>query len=95
VDSASAVLADARVARFLRRKAEEGEYERYRRRFDPDPWASVELFEDLNVFVFHTWGGDGTFSSWFGYDADGEVVCLVIDMFIELDVAEDLPRGSG
>ncbi len=31
---------------------------------------------------FHTFGGDGTFPSFYGYDARDRLVCLVTDMLL-------------
>jgi hypothetical protein len=93
VDSATGCLMDHKVCRFLRRRADEDKYERYARRFreaidetnglganycvDPDSGA--------NIILFRTWGGDGHFPSYFGYSADGSVVCLVTDMYLSLE----------
>jgi hypothetical protein len=80
---------DHRVMRFLLRQAQANRYDLFRRQFSdategPDPWASVCVDEasGANVFVFHTWGGDGRFPSFYGYDEDGRLVCLVTDLFL-------------
>jgi hypothetical protein len=64
-------------------------YDGYRHQFSAvfelgDPWGSICLDElsSTNVFVFHTWGGDGRFPSFYGYDANGKLVCLITDMFL-------------
>ena len=44
-------------------------------------WANVELGPDTgaNLVAFSAGVGDGFYASYFGLDADGEVVCLVTD----------------
>lgn len=94
VDSATGCLMDERVCRLLRRKAESGAYEKFVRRFDNalaennGLWGKYCLDPDsgANVFLFRTWGGDGSFPSFFGYDSNGNVICLVIDMFLHLNL---------
>jgi hypothetical protein len=95
VDSAAGCLMDCGVARFLRRKADSEKYDRYSRRFEDalaetGQWANFALDSppDANIFLFHTWGGDGTFPVFFGYDAERELVCLVVDMLVEPCSAE-------
>jgi hypothetical protein len=90
VDSATGCLMDNTVCRFLRRKAQKGQYDKYIRRFqdamaeNEGLWGSycVDSDSGANVVLLRTWGGDGVFPSFFGYNADGEVVCLVTDMFL-------------
>jgi hypothetical protein len=93
VDSATGCIMDDKVRRFLRRKAEDGNYDKYSRRFqdavaeNDGLWGSycIDVVSGANVVLFHTWGGDGVFPSFFGYNAADDVVCLVIDMFLSLD----------
>jgi len=85
VDSGTACLMDFKVARFLRRKAEAGKYERYARRFEDvlvenSQWAHVEIGPSAGLFLFQTFGGDGRFPVCFGLGDEQEPVCLVIDM---------------
>src|SRR5262245_6782516 len=90
VDSATGCLMDHKVGRFLRRKAEDDNYDKYSRRFQEaleeheGMWGSyrVDAASGANVVLFRTWGGDGEFPSFFGYNAAGQVDCLVIDMFL-------------
>jgi hypothetical protein len=90
VDSAIGCLMDHEVSRFLRRKAENERYDKYIRRFqdameeNEGLWGSycVDSESGANVVLFRTWGGDGVFPSFFGYNADDEIVCLVTDMFL-------------
>jgi hypothetical protein len=93
VDSATGCLMDYKVCRFLRRKAEADKYERYSRRFgdalgETDGlWANycIDAKSGANVVLFRTWGGDGSFQSYWGYTAGGSVACLVTDMYLDLD----------
>jgi hypothetical protein len=87
VDSATGCLMDHSVARFLKRKAQSNKYDEYLRLFENSLaekgcWANVPIdrVPDANVVLFRTWGGDGVFSVFFGFDANGGLVCLVIDM---------------
>jgi len=92
VDSATGCLMDHKVSRFLRRKAECGKYEQYMQRFqvamDEKGLCGnyvVDRESGANVVLFHTWGGDGRFPSFFGFDSEGKPICLVIDMFLGFD----------
>jgi hypothetical protein len=90
VDSATGCLMDHRVCQFLRRKAEADKCEKYSCRFqdaleeNEGLWGSycLDAQSGTNVVLFRTWGGDGVFPSFFGYNAEGEVVCLVTDMYL-------------
>jgi len=90
VDSTTGCLMDHKICRFLRRKAECGTYEKYVRRFEnavaenDGLWGSdcLDSESGANVILFRTWGGDGVFPTYLGFDAQGQVVCLVIDMFL-------------
>ena len=90
VDSATGCLMDHKVCRFLRRKAAAEKYETYIRRFqdaleeNEGLWGNycLDVESGTNVVLFRTWGGDGVFPSFFGYNATGEVVCLVTDMYL-------------
>ncbi len=44
-------------------------------------WANISLEPDsvANLIAFSTGVGDGTYASFFGYDADDSIVCLVTD----------------
>jgi hypothetical protein len=103
VDSATGCLMDHKVSRFLHRKAEDDKYDRYSRRFQDaleekgGLWGSccVDRSIGANVVLFRTWGGDGTFPSFFGYNASGEVVCLVTDMFLCFDNVVGSARDAG
>ena len=90
VDSATGCLMDYRVCRFLRRKAESADYEKYSRRFEgaldehDGMWGSCSLnsASGANVVLFHTWGGDGVFPAFYGFDSHDQLLCLVIDMYL-------------
>jgi len=93
VDSATGCLMDHKVSRLLHRKADADKYEKYAHRFQnaldehDGLWGNfcVDSSSGANVVLYHTWGGDGAFPSFFGYNSDGELICLVIDMFLEQD----------
>jgi hypothetical protein len=93
VDSATGCLMDNKVCRFLRRKAEAEKYEKYIRRFqdaleeNEALWGTycLDAQSGTNVVLFRTWGGDGVCPSFFGYNAEGEVVCLVTDMYLSFE----------
>lgn len=103
VDSVTGCLMDHKVSRFLRRKAVEDKYDRYSRRFqdalqeNEGLWGNycVDRSTGANVVLFRTWGGDGTFPSFFGYNAGGEVVCLVTDMFLCFDIVVGSAKEAG
>jgi hypothetical protein len=93
VDSAMGCVMDEKVCRFLRRKAQANRYDRFDRRFrdalseSDGVWANccVDSISSANIVLFGTWGGDGSFPSFFGYDEDGNVACLVTDMYLSAD----------
>ena len=103
VDSGTGVLMDQKVSRFLRRKAEAARYERYSQRFrdalDEEDGLSanccIERRTGANVVLFRTWGGDGTFPSYFGFAADGSVACLVTDMYLAFDCVTEVKAATG
>ena len=90
VDSGRGCLMDQKICRFLRRKAENDQYERYLERFgnfleeSEDQWENYCLSTEsgANMILFRTHGGDGVFPAFFGFNSDDEVVCLIIDMFL-------------
>jgi hypothetical protein len=93
VDSATGCLMDAKVARFLRRKADEDKYEKYIRRFQDameetnGQWGSY-CFDQItgsNIILFNTLGGDGTFPCYFGYNEKGSVASFLVEMTQDLD----------
>lgn len=52
---------------------------------DPGDWINFQLPEsDLNVTMFHSGYGDGTYPAYWGIDKDGNTVSLVIDFFVLL-----------
>lgn len=97
VDSATACLMDHKVARYLRRRADNGKYERFIKRFD-DALAEGGRFgvvpigasSDATIVVFETHGGDGVFPVYFGFGASDAPSCLVIDMLFEPSEAEQI-----
>ena len=96
VDSATACFMDARLVRMLVRAAENDRYDRYWKRATDEMeensglWGNVCLHRQsgVNMIVFRTMGGDGTFCSYLGYSSDGELKCLVTDFFLAELVTE-------
>lgn len=96
VDSGTACLLDAKTARRLSRIAEAGKWDRFWKRVEDGMaetqfnWANTFLSDhaELNAFVFRTFGGDGTFATYWGYGADGRLLCCVTDTFLEFGVDE-------
>jgi hypothetical protein len=90
VDSVTGCLMDHMACRFLRRKAEAERYEKFIHRFqdaleeNEGLWGSccLDAQSGANVVLFRTWGGDGNFPSFFGYNSEDEVVCLITDMYL-------------
>lgn len=89
VDSATACVMDYSAARYLRRNWRSGNDERFIKRFE-GALAENGLYgvtsvsaNSGSIVVFQTWGGDGTFPLFFGYDSGGDLMCLVIDMLVE------------
>lgn len=52
---------------------------------DPGDWINFHLPDsDLNIVMFHSGYGDGTYPAYWGIDNEGEIVSLVIDFFVLL-----------
>lgn len=91
VDSAMACFMDVTLARRLMRAKNRGRFDRYWKRVSDEMeenggnWANVCLGESMaaNMIVIKTFGGDGAFSSYWGYSMTGQRVCLVADFFLE------------
>jgi hypothetical protein len=102
VDSATGCVMDHKQCCFLRRQAQKDKYEKYIRRFqdamevNDGLWGSYCLDSEsgANVVLFHTHGGDGVFPSFFGYNAEGEVACLITDMFLCFDHVLGSPKAD-
>ncbi|MFS0555927.1 DUF4241 domain-containing protein [Brevibacillus sp. 179-C9.3 HS] len=45
-------------------------------------WALTEIGEGCNVAMFSTGWGDGSYASYIGYDADGQIARLVTDFYL-------------
>ncbi len=79
---------DGKVAGFLRLKANGGNYDKYARRFGDaicefdGLWGRYcfDPASGMNIILFHTLGGDGSFPCFFGYNEEDKIVGLVIDM---------------
>ncbi|MEZ6139145.1 MAG: DUF4241 domain-containing protein [Zavarzinella sp.] len=98
VDSAHGCLMDHKIARFLRKQAKHNKYDKYYHRFE-DALAEnsgisgnycFDSVSGANIILFHTWGGDGTYPSFFGYNAENKLVCLVTDMFLGIEQVLDV-----
>jgi len=95
VDSGCSGIIDRKLARKLQRKSSES-FERYLNRCTDalqcgdEPWANIRLDRETggNVLMFRTVDGDGSYPSFLGYSAGGELVCLVTDFFLEDAVQE-------
>lgn len=91
VDSATACVMDAKLCRCLARKSEAGKWERYWKRIDDamvendGRWGNVCLHEGsgANMLVFQTYGGDGAYATYWGYSGTGDLICSVMDLFLE------------
>ena len=97
VDSATGCLMDRKVARTLLRRSDAGKWDRSWKRIEDSfadndgLWANVCMHREsgANIVAFRTWGGDGTFATYWGYAANGELLCSVTDMFLEFGVEEN------
>ena len=47
-------------------------------------WANmcVDDSTQANVIAFDSGGGDGIYPTYFGYDAEDDIVCVVTDFFV-------------
>lgn len=45
-------------------------------------WLTKEIGEGNNIMMFSTGWGDGSYASYIGYDANGEIVRLVTDFYL-------------
>ena len=96
VDSATGCILDAKLARMLVGAAKKDRFDRYWKRVTDEMeengglWANARLHDDsrANIIAFQTLGGDGAFSSYWGYSQDGDLLCLVTDFFLENLVPE-------
>ncbi len=100
VDSGSACIMDAKLARMLMRASERGRFDRHWKRVTDEMeendglWGNVCLHDDsrANMIALRTMGGDGTFCSYLGYSGNNELMCLVTDFFLGELVTE---TGTG
>lgn len=87
VDSGVASFGDERAfATVLERMEADSEYvqelgDALFERPDGQPWANVVVDEGsgANLLLFTSGAGDGSYTTWAGYDSAGRVVCLVVD----------------
>jgi hypothetical protein len=56
-----------------------------------EPWATVVVDPNIgaNAIAFQSGGGDGFYGSYWGFDADDNVVCLVTDFSVLEDDVDD------
>lgn len=64
-------------------------YERLRKEVNSPyvDWVDFRVSDDCNIIAFSSGKGDGKYPSYFGYDADKNVVCLATDFGIIAPVA--------
>lgn len=85
VDSGTGCFTDEGTARLVLSHPDPDEFadtlidEMERNYEDTWTWADIEVTAGHNLVAFSTGVGDGTYASYFGLDAAGEVVCLVTD----------------
>lgn len=82
VDTGTGCFADLEAINALLDGPEK--YERLKQEVHkPDvDWVDFRVSESCNILVFSSGEGDGTYPSYFGYDADGNAVCLATDFGI-------------
>jgi Protein of unknown function (DUF4241) len=100
VDSGTSGLIDHELARTVQRNSEEW-FERHLNRCadalgSAEPWGDRRLNRETgaNLLLFRTATGDGHYPSFFGYAANGDLVCLVTDFFLEAVVHEVVVGGT-
>lgn len=88
VDAGIGCFMDADAARVWARRINTVAYadqvindEMDRNGVDTCSWATISLEPETpaNLMAFSAGAGDGSYASYFGYDADGAIVCLVTD----------------
>jgi len=82
VDTGTGCFADLEAINTLLAVPEK--YERLKQEVHkPDiDWVDFRVSEFCNILVFSSGEGDGAYPSYFGYDADGNAICLATDFGI-------------
>jgi hypothetical protein len=83
VDAGTGCFMDAEAAKIL--AGREDGHEFYEQVIEPvyDEWADIPLNEDgLNMILFRSGWGDGFYASYWGFDENDEVACLVTDFAV-------------
>jgi hypothetical protein len=101
VDSGTSGFVDSGLARRLQQKSGEW-FERHLQRCSDalegagEPWGNRRLDRETgaNLLFFWTATGDGQYPSFCGYAANGELVCLVTDYFLEHSVRDVAFAGA-
>ena len=82
VDTGSGCFADLAAMQVLTADVEK--YERLKQEVNTPyvKWIDFRLTDLCNIFVFPSGHGDGVYPCYFGYDANGTVICLATDFGI-------------
>ena len=82
VDTGTGCFADLSAMKIL--SADEAKYKQLKERVcQPNSdWINFRVDDRCNVIVFSSGAGDGRYPSYFGYDAEGNLVCLATDFGI-------------
>ncbi|AWX56377.1 DUF4241 domain-containing protein [Brevibacillus brevis] len=89
VDAGTGSFMDAEACTLLEREIEKDEmfYEALTKKMDQTykhtrSWGLIDLAEGCNVAMFSTGWGDGSYASYIGYDAEGQIARLVTDFYL-------------
>jgi hypothetical protein len=101
VDSGTSGFVDFELARRVQRKSGEW-FERHLHRCSDalecagEPWGNRLLDRETgaNLLFFRTATGDGQYPSFYGYSANGDLVCVVTDYFLEHGVRDIAVTGT-
>jgi hypothetical protein len=55
---------------------------------DKDSWANYIVGENKNVIIISSGFGDGSYTSYFGYDSNNKITCLITDFAVLTDEKE-------
>ncbi|ATF13483.1 DUF4241 domain-containing protein [Brevibacillus sp. HB1.2] len=89
VDAGTGSFMDAEACALLEREMEKDEmfYETLTKKMDQTykhtrSWGLINIGEGCNVAMFSTGWGDGSYASYIGYDAEGQIARLVTDFYL-------------